>query len=73
MKLILKEKGGHDSMFVYHLVDPNLRVEILFKKEGAAENEDVDFEIGDISTLAHLYWKLKKSSCKTLLLFYCFW
>ena len=55
MKLILKEKGGHDSMFVYHLVDRDLRVEILFKKEGAAENEDVDFEIGDIGTFAHIY------------------
>ena len=50
-------------MFVYHAVDPNLRVEIFFKKEGAAENGSVDFEKGDIGTSAHLYWKLKKISC----------
>ena len=51
-------------MFVYHFVDPDLRVETFFQKDGAAENRGVDFEIGDIGTSAHLYWKLKKSSCR---------
>ena len=37
-----------------------LRVEIFFGKEGAAENKGVDFEVGDISTSTHLYWRLKK-------------
>ena len=38
------------SMFVYHFVHPNLRAEIIFKKEEAAENGVIDFEIGDIGT-----------------------
>ena len=42
-------------MFVYHFVGPDLRVEIFFKKDKAAENGGVDFEIGDIGTSAHLY------------------
>ena len=27
-----------DSMFVYHFVNPGLRVEIIFRKERTAEN-----------------------------------
>ena len=42
-------------MFVPHCVDPDLRVEIFFENEQAAENGDVDFEIEDISTSARLY------------------
>ena len=49
-----------DSLFVYHLVDPDPRVEIFFEKARAAENEGVGFEIGDIGTFVHLYWRLKK-------------
>ena len=44
-----------DSMFVYHFVDPDLRVETFLKTDEAAENGGVDFEIGDISTFAHLF------------------
>ena len=43
-------------MFVYHYVDPDLRVEMFLKKEGAEENGSVDFEIGDIDTSAQMYW-----------------
>ena len=57
-------------MFVYHFVDHDHRVEIFFKKEEAKENWGVDFEIGHIDTSAHLYWRLKKLSCKTCLV--CF-
>ena len=42
-------------MFVYHFVDPDLKVEIFFEKDRAAENGGVDFEIGDIGTSAPLY------------------
>ena len=42
-------------MFFHHFVNPDLRVQIFFKREGAAENEGIDFEIGDIGTSAHLY------------------
>ena len=59
-------------MFVYHYVDPDLRVEIFLKKEGADENGSVDFEIGDIDTSAQLYWGLKKTSFRTCLLFLLF-
>ena len=56
-------------MFVYHFIDPDLMVEIFFEKERAAENGGVEFEIGDIDTSTHLYWRLKKISCKACLLF----
>ena len=42
-----------DSMLVYHFVDPDLRVEIIFRKEATAENGRIDFEIEDIGTSAH--------------------
>ena len=42
-------------MFVYHFVDPDLRVEIFFKKEGTAENGGIDFEIGDMGISAYSY------------------
>ena len=61
-----------DSIFVYHFVDVDLRFEIFFEKEGTAGNGGVDFEIGDIGTLAHLHWRLKNISYTTCLLFYCF-
>ena len=47
-------------MFVYHFVDPDLRVDLRFKKDGTTENTGVDFEIGDIGTSAHWYWRVKK-------------
>ena len=34
-------------MFVYHFVDPRLRVEIIFRKEWTAENRGIDFEVVD--------------------------
>ena len=49
-------------MFVYHFVDPNLRVEVTFRKEGIVENGGVDFEIGDTGTSAYWYWVLKGHS-----------
>ena len=61
-----------DSMFVYHFVHTDLRVEIFLEKEGAAENGSVDFKIGYTGTSAHLYWRLKKISCRVCLPFYCF-
>ena len=61
-----------DSMRVYYFVDFDLRVEIIFRKEGTAENGQIDFEIGDISTSAHWYWRLKTISCRACLLFYYF-
>ena len=42
-------------MFVYPFVDPDLRVEIAFRKKGTAENGGIDFEIVDIDTSAHWY------------------
>ena len=42
-------------MFVYHFVDPELRLQLLFVKKGAAENEGVDTETGDIGTSTHLH------------------
>ena len=42
-----------DSMFVHHLVNPVLRVEIIFRKERTAENGGIDHEIADIGTSVH--------------------
>ena len=33
-----------DSIFVYHFVDPDLKVEVISRKEGTAENGGIDFE-----------------------------
>ena len=35
-----------DSIFVYHLVDPDLKVDVIFRKEGTDENGEVDFKMG---------------------------
>ena len=48
-----------NSVFAYLFVYPDLRVEVIFIKEGAAENGGIDFEIGDIGTSAQRYWRLK--------------
>ena len=42
-------------MFVYHFVDPDLRVEIISRKEGTTKNEGIDFEVGDICSSAYWY------------------
>ena len=42
-------------MFVYYFVDPDLRVEIIFRKERTAESGGIDFEIVDTDTFAHWY------------------
>ena len=42
-------------MFVYHFVEPDLKVETFLEKDEAAEIGGVDFEIWDISTSVHLY------------------
>ena len=47
-------------------------VEAFFEKDKAAENGSVNFEIADIDTFAYLHWSLKKISCRTCLLSYCF-
>ena len=54
-----------DSIFVYHSVDPDLKIEITFRKEGTIENGKIDFETGDIGTSAHWYWRLKKIAFKS--------
>ena len=33
-----------DSIFVYHFADPDLKVEVISRKEGTAENGGIDFE-----------------------------
>ena len=48
------------NMPVYHSVDPDLRVKIIFRKDETAENGGIDFEIRNIGTSADWYWRLKK-------------
>ena len=59
-------------MLVYHLVDPSLRTEIFFRKEQAAENGGIDFEMGDIGTSAHWYWRLEKFHAEPIYFFITF-
>ena len=40
-------------MFVYYFVDPDIMVEIIFRKKRTAESAMIDFEIVDIDTSAH--------------------
>ena len=61
-----------NSMFVYHFVDLDLWVEIIFRKEGKSENRSIDYEIRDIGTSANWFYRLKKISCRACLLFYYF-
>ena len=61
-----------ESMFVYHFVDPDLRVETFFEKDRVAENGSIDFELGGIGNSTHLYWRLKKISCRACLFSQCF-
>ena len=42
-------------MFVCYFVDPDLRVETIFRKDRTAESGDIDFDIVDIGTSAHWY------------------
>ena len=60
-------------MFVSHFSDPDLRVEIFFEKEGAAENRGVDFEIWTQAPL-HTSMEVEEIFIQSLsvLLFYCF-
>ena len=55
-----------DSIFVYHFVNPDLKVEVISKKDGKDENGGIDFKIGDIGTSAHWYWRLEKIAFKRL-------
>ena len=61
-----------DSMFVYHFVDPDLRVETFFKKDEAAENGGIDFKRG-YRHLCTLILKVEENfmqSLSALLLFF---
>ena len=43
------------SIFVYYFVDPDLRVEIIFRKERTAESGGIDSEIENRDTSAYWY------------------
>ena len=57
----IKPLGVHRNMtvgnlqFVYCFVDPDLRVEIIFRKKRTANNGGIDFKIVDIDTFEHWY------------------
>ena len=67
-------------MFVYHFVDSDLRVEIIFRKDETSENGGIDFDIGyrdntlsykDIGTF-HTVLEVEEISCRACLLYYYF-
>ena len=43
-----------NSIFVFHFVDPDIMIELIFRKEKTTKNWG-DFEIVDIDTSAHWY------------------
>ena len=45
-------------MFVYHFVNLDLMVEIIFRKKRTAENGGIDFEIVDIDFSGHWYYSM---------------
>ena len=49
----MKDKGGNRQFLCYYFVNPDLWVEIIFRKERTAENGRIDFEIMDIDAFAH--------------------
>ena len=58
-------------MFVYHFVEPDLRIEIIFRKEGAAENGEVKLEKGYVGTsLFEVRENFKQNLSAILLLFW---
>ena len=70
---ILKGRVLLDSMFGYHFIDPDLRIEIFFQKDAVAENGGLDFEKWDVGTSAHFYWRLKKISWRVSAFSLIFW
>ena len=70
----MNDKGGNRQYFCLpfcwsgHEGWDNFQ-KIIFRKEGTAENGDIDFEIGDTGTSVHWYWRLKKISCRACLIF----
>ena len=42
-------------MFVYYFVNPDLRLEITFRKERTAKSGGIDFKIVNIDTSTHGY------------------
>ena len=44
---------GNWQYIFYYFVDPDLRVEIIFRKERIAESRGIDFEIMNKDTSAH--------------------
>ena len=44
----------------------------ILQKRWSSRNGGVDFKIGDLGISVHLYWRLKKISCRACLLSYCF-
>ena len=63
-----------NSMFIYHFIDPDLRVETIFEKDEAKENGGVDCEIALVHKyLYKLVLKVEKNlmqSLSPLLLFF---
>ena len=59
-----------NSMFVYHFVDADLRVEIIFRKERTTENEGIDF--GGYSHLCTLVLEVEENFTQSLSSFLLF-
>ena len=63
-----------NSMFIYHFIDPDLRVETIFEKDEAKENGGVDCEIALVHKYLYtLVLKVKENlmqSLSALLLFF---
>ena len=59
-------------MLVYHFVDPDLGIEILFGKEGKQNKGSVDFEIGYWGACFALVLEVKENLMEDLSAFVLF-
>ena len=59
-----------NTMSIYHFVDPDLGVEIVFEEKGATEKAGVAFEIGDWATCRTLVLGVEENFMQSLFLFF---
>ena len=70
VSLRLMKVCNQELIQLFLFSEPDQKIEIFFEKEGAAEESNVDFEIGVNAPAARQCCRLRKISCRAYLLFY---
>ena len=71
VSLRLMKVCNQELIQLFLFSEPDQKIEIFFEKEGAAEESNVDFEIGVNAPAAKQCCRLKKISYKAYLLLCC--